>query len=63
MNNNKKNCLNCGHEAHCGENCYQDYGESQKTLCCTHCRCEKEDDSWKDEVKFDLLDEDSFNGA
>ena len=60
MSNNTKNCLNCGHESHCGENCYQDYGEKEKTLCCTNCRCEKEDESWKDEVIFDI---ESFNGA
>ena len=37
-------CQNCGHEAHCNENCLQDYGESEKTLCCTHCRCESDED-------------------
>ena len=56
MNNNTEYCLTCGHESHCGENCYQDYGESEKTLCCTHCRCENDEKSGK-------LDEDSFNGA
>ena len=30
MNKNTKNCLNCGHRSHCGENCYQDYGEKEK---------------------------------
>ena len=56
MNNNIEYCLNCGHESHCGENCYQNYGENEKTLCCTHCRCENDGKSGK-------LDEDSFNGA
>ena len=56
MNNNTKNCLNCGHESHCGKNCYKNYGESEKTLCCTNCRCEKDS-------KKDILDIDSFNGA
>ncbi len=56
MNNNVEYCLNCGHESHCGENCYKDYGESEKTLCCTNCRCENDGKSGK-------LDEDSFNGA
>ena len=49
-------CQNCGHEAHCGENCYKNYGESEKTLCCTHCRCEKTD-------KKPYNPEDLFNGA
>ena len=56
MNNNTEYCLNCGHESHCGENCYQDYGESEKTLCCTHCRCPNDE-------KKSILDIDSFNGA
>ena len=63
MNNNIEYCLNCGHESHCGENCYQDYGESQKTVCCTHCSCEKDNDNWEDTVKYDLNNEDLFNGA
>ena len=63
MNNNIEYCLNCGHESHCGENCYQDYGESEKTLCCTQCRCNSGDITWEDEVKHDLLNEDLFNGA
>ena len=56
MNNNIEYCLNCGPESHCGENCLQDYGESEKTVCCTHCRCEKDE-------KFQPLDIESFNGA
>ena len=56
MNNKQYFCLNCGHEAHCDEKCYQNYGESEKTLCCSHCRCEKSE-------KSQFLDEDSFNGA
>ena len=49
-------CQNCGHKCHCGEKCEQNYGEKEKTVCCTHCRCEKDS-------KKDILDEDSFNGA
>ena len=49
-------CQNCGHEAHCGENCLQDYGESEKTVCCTTCRCESDDES-------PTIPEDLFNGA
>ena len=56
MENITEYCQNCGHESHCGENCYQNYGEKEKTLCCTHCRCENDEKSGK-------LDEDSFNGA
>ena len=56
MNNNIEYCLNCGHESHCGEKCLQDYGEIEKTVCCSHCRCEKDE-------KFQPLDIESFNGA
>ena len=63
-------CQNCGHEAHCGENCYQNYGEIEKTLCCTHCRCESDEDMDKfiDDLANNTpnssqFDEDSFNGA
>ena len=55
MVNSLKFCLNCGHESHCGEKCLQDYGESEKTVCCTHCRCEKDDDSWEDTIKYDNI--------
>jgi len=63
MVNSQKYCQNCGHESHCGEKCLQDYGEKEKTVCCTNCRCEKDDDSWEDTVKYDLNNEDLFNGA
>ena len=53
-------CQNCGHEAHCNENCLQDYGESEKTVCCTHCRCHLDD---KKAENTGFLDIDSFNGA
>ena len=53
-------CQNCGHLSHCGENCLQDYGESEKTVCCTTCRCELDDEKTK---KTKFLDIDSFNGA
>ena len=36
-------CQNCGHKSHCGEKCLQNYGESEKTVCCNHCRCELDD--------------------
>ena len=63
-------CQNCGHEAHCNEKCLQDYGESEKTVCCTTCRCESDEEN--DKFLEDLanntpnssqFDEDSFNGA
>ena len=53
-------CQNCGHTSHCGEKCLQDYGESEKTVCCNHCRCELDD---KKAEKTGFLDIDSFNGA
>ena len=63
-------CQNCGHLSHCGENCLQDYGESEKTVCCTHCRCESDEDMDKfiDDLANNTpnssqFDEDSFNGA
>jgi hypothetical protein len=63
MVNSQIYCQNCGHESHCGEKCLQNYGEKEKTVCCTHCRCKKDDDSWEDQVKYDLNNEDLFNGA
>ena len=63
MVNSQIYCQNCGHESHCGKNCLQDYGESQKTVCCTHCSCEKDNDNWEDTVKYDLNNEDLLNGA
>ena len=56
MNNNIEYCLNCGHESHCGENCLQDYGESEKTVCCNYCRHEEVE-------KVGHVDIESFNGA
>ena len=53
-------CQNCGHTSHCGEKCLQNYGESKKTVCCTHCRCELDD---KKAENTGFLDIDSFNGA
>lgn len=38
MDKKKVYCQNCGHNCHCGGYCFQDYGEKQETLCCTHCR-------------------------
>ena len=38
----------------------KDYGESEKTVCCTHCRCDLDDKNTK---KRRFLDIDSFNGA
>ena len=55
MVNSQIYCQNCGHESHCGKKCLQDYGESQKTVCCTHCRCENDDNSWEDTVKYDNI--------
>ena len=63
-------CQNCGHTSHCGEKCLQDYGESEKTVCCTTCRCESDEDMNKfiDDLANNTpnssqFDEDSFNGA
>ena len=53
-------CQNCGHKSHCGETCLQNYGESEKTVCCNYCRCEKEK---KKTENTGFLDIDSFNGA
>jgi hypothetical protein len=55
MVNSQRFCQNCGHNCHCGKNCEKDYGELKKTVCCTHCRCEKHDDSWEDTVKYDNI--------
>ena len=49
-------CQNCGHKSHCGEKCLQNYGESKKTVCCTHCRCESDEENT-------IINEDLFNGA
>jgi len=62
-----KNCQNCGHDCHCGNSCIQQHtdGDNKKVevVCCNQCRHEKYDDSWKDTIKYDTLDVDSFNGA
>ena len=52
MKNNIEYCLNCEWIA-LWRKLLQDY-ESEKTLCCTHCRCENDE-------KNDILDEDAFN--
>jgi hypothetical protein len=58
-----KICKNCGHQCHCGTKCEQEvvneFNEKYKIECCGHCRHE----NWEDEVKYDTLDVDSFNGA
>ena len=50
-------CQNCGHKSHCGEKCLQNYGESEKTVCCNHCRCELDD---KKEENTGFLDSDEI---
>ena len=59
----KSKCQNCGHDCHCEGYCLQDSGEKEATVCCTYCRHKENDESWKDEVKYDTMDYDSFNGA
>ena len=49
-------CQNCGHKCHCNEYCWQKYDTGGETLCCKHCRCEKEE-------KKQTNPEDLFNGA
>ena len=49
-------CQNCGHKCHCDGYCFQNYGEKQETLCCTHCRHKE------NEEKIEI-NEDLFNGA
>ena len=63
MSKKNKKCQNCGHNCHCGGYCFKDYGEKQETLCCTHCRHEENDGFDPDEVKYDSMDYESFNGA
>ena len=53
MVNSQKFCQNCGHNCHCGEKKYVNYGEKKKTEVCTNCRHNESDDSWKDQVKYD----------
>jgi len=59
----KEYCQNCGHNCHCNGYCFQNYGEKQETLCCTHCRHNEKDGFDPNEVKYDSMDYDSFNGA
>jgi len=49
-------CQNCGHDCHCNGNCLQNYGQNEKTVCCTHCR-------HKEEEENHTSNEDLFNGA
>jgi hypothetical protein len=62
-----KNCQNCGHQCHCGTSCIQQHtdgdGKQLEIECCKECRHEKSNDFDPDEVKYDTLDYDSFNGA
>ena len=55
-------CQNCGHDCHCGGHCIKDYDGKGEILCCSHCRHIKNDGFDPDEVKYDSMDYDSFNG-
>ena len=63
MTEKLKYCDNCGHICHCGDKCEQEivneFNEKYKITCCSSCR----HGSWKDEVKYDAGDYESFNGA
>ena len=67
MNKKTVYCDNCGHVCHCGNKCEQEiineFNEKYKIECCGHCRHEKKADFDPDEVKYDTMDYDSFNGA
>ena len=63
-------CQNCGHKCHCDTKCTQEitneFGEKYKIECCVNCRHRNyntKDGFDPDEVKYDTLDIDSFNGA
>ena len=49
-----KNCLNCGHDCHCGTSCTQEHKDGDNKdiliLCCNNCRC----DSYIDEEKYNI---------
>ena len=51
-----KICQNCGHECHCNDICWKKYDDGGDTLCCKHCRHDKE-------VENKTNNEDLFNGA
>ena len=59
-------CQNCGHECHCGSDCMQNHkdgdGIDVQIKCCENCLHSK-DGFDEAEVKYDILDIDSFNGA
>jgi hypothetical protein len=39
------------------------YDENSEILCCSHCRHKTDTDFDENEVKYDSMDYDSFNGA
>ena len=41
-----ENCMNCGHDCHCGGDCMQDYDGNGEIKCCGHCRHEEKDKIW-----------------
>lgn len=67
MNKKNQNCLNCGHNCHCGSKCEQEivneFNEKYKIECCGHCRHEIKDGFDENEVIYDSMDYESFNGA
>ena len=56
-------CQNCGHDCHCGGHCMKDYDGNGEILCCSYCRHKKNNDFDENEVIYDSMDYDSFNGA
>ena len=58
-----KYCQNCGHNCHCGGDCMKDYDGKGEILCCGHCRHKVDTDFDPEEVKYDSMDYESFNGA
>lgn len=67
MSKNTKKCENCGHDCHCGGSCKREvvteFNEKHEIECCGHCRHKTNTDFDEDEVKYDSMDHDSFNGA
>jgi len=41
----------------------KNYDGNSEILCCSHCRHKKDDGFDPDEVKYDSMDYESFNGA
>ena len=63
MEEKNQKCQNCGHDCHCGGHCMKKYDEKSEILCCSHCRHKVDTDFDENEVIYDSMDYDSFNGA